>query len=334
MSLVNKIGLGGRYLAGRFRELHPFEVQAVLLTACNLRCAYCRCPDVRSRPMDREGWISTVRGLAELGTLRIKFQGGEPTLRSDFADIAQTARDAGMRTAVVTNGTKIAEDPSLLDPLSEVVVSLDALDPELHELHRGKGTHAPAMATIELALERGLPVFIVAVVSRQNVDEIPKLLDFCEARGIRLNPQPVAFGREYYDDAARAIALPQEGIRALYARLAEWRRQGRSLVFSRASYLRGAAWPDYDVLTRSGPFPSKCMAGRFYANIENNGDVHPCQSCGSEFTPKNVLRDGLKEALRHARLHDCADCYGSYLVERKLLFGLHPSAIWAELTRR
>ena len=41
------------------------------------------------------------------------------------------------------------------------------------------------------------------------------------------------------------------------------------------------------------------MAGRFYVQIEANGDVVPCAQYGAEFAPKNIVRDGLAEALRH-----------------------------------
>jgi MoaA/NifB/PqqE/SkfB family radical SAM enzyme len=45
-------------------------------------------------------------GLGALGTLRIKFQGGEPTLRKDFRQLCATAQQSGIRTAVVTNGLR------------------------------------------------------------------------------------------------------------------------------------------------------------------------------------------------------------------------------------
>ena len=38
--------LGVHFLRYRWREVHPYEVQAVLLNACNLRCIYCRCPEM------------------------------------------------------------------------------------------------------------------------------------------------------------------------------------------------------------------------------------------------------------------------------------------------
>ena len=101
-------GLAAHYLRHRFRTLHPFEVQAVLLNDCNLRCSYCRCPEMVVPQLSTEQWSDIVRGLARLGTLRIKFQGGEPTLRKDFDAICAAAKSAGIVTAVTTNGTAIA----------------------------------------------------------------------------------------------------------------------------------------------------------------------------------------------------------------------------------
>jgi hypothetical protein len=75
------------------------------------------------------------------------------------------------------------------------------------------------------------------------------------------------------------------------------------------------------------------MAGRFYVHLEANGDVWPCQQHGAEWKPLNAARDGLDAALRHARGHDCGDCWAAYLNERKLLFGLRPAAV-AEWVRR
>ncbi len=325
--------LGAHFLAHRWRELHPFEVQAVLLYACNLKCDYCYCPELSTRLLDTEQWIEALRGLGRFGTSRIKFQGGEPTLRRDFREIASAAKGLGMRTAVVTNGSRIARDPSLLEPLDELVVSVDSLDPEIHDEQRGRGNHAEALAAIDAGLARDLAVFAVAVVTKRNVEDLPRLLEFCESKGVLLNPQPALFGKKVFDERARPIALSGDQVRDLYRRLAAWRREGRGLVFSAASYDHGARWKDYDELTRRGDFPSRCMAGKYYVQIEPNGDVWPCQSCGADFRARNLVADGLEEALRHATRHDCVDCYGSYLVERRLLFGFRPSALVAELRR-
>ena len=322
-----------RYVAHRLDAVHPYEVQAMLHNACNLKCVYCRCPEMKTDLLSTAQWLELIKALGRLGTVRIKFQGGEPTLRRDFATLCREAQQAGMLAAVVTNGVRIAADAALLQNLDEVVVSLDAATPAVHDRLRGAGTHALAVAAIDAARGRGLPVYVVMVVTQQNLGEVHPMLDFCEARGLRVNVQPALFGRSYFDDRGRPLGLDASEIRALHHELARSKRAGRPLMFSAATYERTAGWPDYDRLTERGGAPSPCMAGRFYVHVDPNGDVHPCQQHGADFAPKNLVRDGLLPALHHAQRHDCVDCFSTYLNERKALFAFRPAAL-REILRR
>lgn len=325
--------LVAHYAKYRLRRLHPFEVQAALLNACNLKCVYCRCPEIKTALLTTAQWCAIVEGLAALGTLRIKFQGGEPTIRRDFNVIAATARQAGIITAVITNGIRIAADPRLLDHLDEVVVSLDAVSPALHDRHRGAGSHSAALHTAQLAGERQRHVVINMVVTRATLPELEAMVALCEAHGWWLNAQAVMFGKEYQDSGASALRLDEDDERRMYRQLAEWKRHRRPVIFSSRAYERTAAWPDYAVLAIRGPHPSSCPMGRDYVHIEPNGDVHPCSLHAASYAPLNIVRDGLETALAHARVHDCADCALAYLNERKELFALRPAAV-IDLLRR
>ena len=325
--------LAARYAAHRWRPLHPFEVQAALLNACNLRCAYCRCPDEKTDLLTTAQWSDAIGRLGRLGTMRIKFQGGEPTLRPDFRDLSAAAQAAGILTAVVTNGLQFAAHPELLDHLDEVVFSLDSATPAHTDRMRGAGVHTRVVEAIDLARRRGVRLFINMVVTNRSLDELEPLLEFCEARGIGLNAQPVVFGRTYYDDAARPFALSDAQVRDMHRRLAAWKRAGRPLMFAASTYDRVLDWSDYGELSVRQAGRSSCMAGRMYVHIEPNGDVHPCGQHGAAFTPKNIAHDGLEAALAHVQRHDCGDCFSAYLNERKALFALRPAAL-LELARR
>ena len=326
-------GLAAHYLKHRFRRFHPFEVQAVLLNECNLKCSYCRCPEMPVPQLSTEQWCDIVRQLAGVGTLRIKFQGGEPTLRKDFPAITAAAREAGMVTAVVTNGMPIAVKPALLDHLDEVVVSLDGFSPEAHDRFRGKGSHAAALEALELARQRGLKAYVNMVVHRKTLAELEPMLELCEEKGYRLNAQAVMFGHDYQDSSAEDLRLPEKVERRMHRQLAEWSRAGRPLMFSPASYERTARWPDFRVGTRQSDERSTCMAGNYYVHIEPNGDVHPCGYHVGTFRAKNIIRDGLEEAMGRTRVHNCQDCSLAYLNERKLAFALNPSAL-VQILRR
>jgi MoaA/NifB/PqqE/SkfB family radical SAM enzyme len=322
-----------RFAAHRFKPLHPFEVQAAVLNACNLRCAYCCCPDIKTDMLSTEEWVDTIQKFGQLGTMRIKFQGGEPTLRADFRTLCAAAQAAGIATAVVSNGLQFVDNPALMDHLDEIVFSLDSATAAHNDSIRGEGVHARVVEAIELARARDIRLFINMVVTNRSLDEIEPMLDFCEARGIGLNAQPVVFGRKYYNDVAKPYALNDEQVRAMHRKLADWKRAGRKLMFAAATYENVLSWADYSELSRRVPQESGCMAGRFYVHIEPNGDVHPCVQHSAAYTPKNIARDGLEAALAHAQHHDCGNCFSAYLNERKTLFSLRPGPL-LEMARR
>lgn len=307
----------------------------MLLNACNLRCAYCSCPDLQTELLTTAQWLDVIRQLGAVGTMRLKWQGGEPTLRRDFRTLSAAVRAAGILCAVVTNGVRIARDPSLLDHLDEVVFSLDSVDPALTDAVRGAGVHAAVLEAIEVARRRPHPprLFINMVVMRANLGEIEPMLAYCEARGIGLNVQPAVFGLPYYDDGARPLALDQAQTSEMFATLARLKRQGRALMFAAATYENAGRWPDYAALTRPSAGRSSCVMGRVYVHIEANGDVFPCVQTAAAFRPMNLVRDGFTAALRHVQRHQCGDCYSAYLNERKALFGFRPAAVVEYLRR-
>lgn len=338
MIRIRHLKMASRYFLFRPRRLHPFEVQANLLNACNLRCVYCRCPEAETPLMTTEQWLEVIRSLRGLGTLRIKFQGGEPTLYPGFLELSREVKKLGMLSAVITNGLPIAAQPNLLDNLDELVVSWDSLHRETNDRLRGEGAYDGAKKAIELGIQRGVRTYVNMLLTSENLEHFDEMLDYCENLGVKMNAQPVLYNQksvygEYFDDRVESIALTTDQIRSIHRRMAEAKRQGRKLLFSSLTYEKAVDWEDYSSSTVQKPEVSPCMAGKFYFHIEPNGDVLPCALNESNFSPKNVLEDGLEEALLHARRHTCWDCWMVYMNERKIVFSLKPAALWEILKR-
>lgn len=152
---------------------------------CNMRCGFCFAPflDVKRSILPkghlrREDCIAIVRQVAAAGLEKINFAGGEPTLCPWLPELLRTARQCGMTTSIVTNGTKITGE--WLDAAAEwldwLTLSVDTIDPE-RNLRSGRATTAgPLTETdyrqiVNLVKARGIRLKVNTVVSAGNYDD-------------------------------------------------------------------------------------------------------------------------------------------------------------------
>ena len=104
---------------------------------CNMRCKFCFATfqDVKQTilpkgHLSKEEAIEVVLQLADIGFEKITFAGGEPTLCPWLSDLISTAKNAGMATMIVTNGSQI-NDAFLTanrKSLDWIAISIDSLN--------------------------------------------------------------------------------------------------------------------------------------------------------------------------------------------------------------
>jgi len=323
-----KLAIGARILGARLvNRPRPFFVQYSLTNACNARCVYCNSPNREDHPLALEDHLEILGEFARLGALRIKFLGGEPLLSRDIDRLADEVLRLGMRAAIVTNGFLIPERFDLVRRLSEIVISIDG-DEEAHDRQRGAGSWKKVMAGIELCARERLDFFLSAVVTRHSAGQIPWLLETAGRLGVMVNFQIPQFNEEMYGEAARSW-MPEPGeIRRIVGAIVEARDRGAPVLFTSRSYRRTLAWPDFALERVERPGSrSPCTAGRYFLQMEPNGDVYPCVLHVGSFAPKNARRDGVEAAWRHAGEHSCFSCYNTWLNENRAIFDLHPAVL-------
>ncbi len=150
---------------------------------CNLKCIHCYS---NSADIDYPDELTAEEGkkliddLAAFGSPVILFSGGEPLMRKDLSDLAQYARDKGMRAVISTNGTLITKEiAAKLQKvgLSYVGVSLDGLE-KTHDRFRGKkGAFAAAIKGIRNCREAGIKVGIRFTVNKHNLADVKDMFD-------------------------------------------------------------------------------------------------------------------------------------------------------------
>ncbi len=176
---------GGRVLAA-------YSLRVSVLEQCQLDCRYCR-PGSTTSPTETARWLRADehRRLASLllrrGVKKVRFTGGEPTLRPDLAPIVAAWRDAAVAAghealpmAVTTNGLRLQSMlTSLKDAgLGGVTIHLDTIRPERVTALMGNGADVDtALAAAAAAVAAGLQTKWNVVVQRgRNDDELLAIL--------------------------------------------------------------------------------------------------------------------------------------------------------------
>lgn len=184
---ANRRGLGTEQMLGashdgisstRAKPPVP-SVNYHLLLACNMACGHCFAANLSGKRLPDEGAADVVRMLAEHGFEKINFAGGEPLLHPGLDFLIRTAKECGMTTSVVTNGTRVTAQ--WLDGISEhldwMALSIDSSSPETHAaLGRADG-NGPMSSERYLEMcgairRRGIRLKINTVVTIHNHAEV------------------------------------------------------------------------------------------------------------------------------------------------------------------
>jgi cyclic pyranopterin phosphate synthase len=142
-----------------------------LTDACNLRCVYCMPEHMTFRPgsalLQDDELLTLIRLFAELGFEKIRFTGGEPTLRRNLVELIRaTASTPGIKSVgLTTNGILLdyLARPLRDAGLDRVNVSLDTLDEARFRRITRWGNLRDVLAGIEAAERAGLKIKINAV---------------------------------------------------------------------------------------------------------------------------------------------------------------------------
>ncbi len=121
---------------------------------CNMRCGFCfatfqdvkRDMNLPKGHLPEEKCFLVVDQFAKAGFEKVTFAGGEPTLCPWLPSLIMQAKNHGMVTSIVTNGSKITDQwlDNLNGSLDWIALSIDTVDPEkLKRLGRALGGNNP-----------------------------------------------------------------------------------------------------------------------------------------------------------------------------------------------
>ena len=163
------------------------SVNSHIWEPCNMRCGFCFATfqDVKREMklpkghLPQEDCLLVVDRLAEFGFDKLNFAGGEPTLCPWLPDLIARAKEPGMTTSIVTNGSRITDQwlADLNGSLDWIGLSIDTVNPE-KSIHIGRAVAGKIPITEEEYLDiigeikrHGIRLKINTVVNSVNWEE-------------------------------------------------------------------------------------------------------------------------------------------------------------------
>lgn len=283
-----------------------------LTDRCNLRCVYCMPAEMTFRPraelMQDDELLTLIRSFAAQGFRKIRYTGGEPTLRANLPGlICRAGEIPGVEEqALTTNGLLLDQ---LAVPLREaglrrVNVSIDSLDPRKFRRMTRWGNLRDVQAGMASAQRCGLEVKLNCVVvrgfnDREDVVELARLTraNRWQVRYIELMPfgSIHAFQREHIvsEDELRATISAALGPMDLQD---DGRLDGEARIYR----LRGAPGTLGFISSVTTPFCAGCNRTRLTAD----GKLRLCLLRDREADLLSSLRAGADAAAMAAQIRE------------------------------
>ncbi len=255
----------------------PYRMDLALTYRCNDDCAHCYNARPRTFPeLDTTSWKRILDRVWQLGIPHVVFTGGEPTLRSDLAELVAHAESNGQITGMNSNGRRLGDPdylPALVDAgLDHVQITVESHDSATHDRMVGRrGAWQQTIAGVRHAVDSPLYVMTNTTLLRENSGHLGELLDFLANMGV----PTVGLNALIYSGSGLSVrsGLSESELPALLELARErTQRHGQRLIwYSPTQYCH------FDPMQLDLGVKG-CTAALYNMCVEPDGSVLPCQS--------------------------------------------------------
>lgn len=263
---------------------------------CNLRCKHCyiNAEDIDySNELTHDEAREFIRDLAAMRAPVLLFSGGEPLLRKDLFELGRYAVDMGLRAVISSNGTLIDDEMAQkikMAGFQYVGISIDGA-PETHDDFRNKkGAFDEALRGVKACQKIGIKTGVRFTVNKHNQQDLPEIFDILKNEGI---PRFCMYHLVYAGRGEQMIEMDttldekRKILELVSQKTVELHNQGVEVeILTTDNHADGIYL--LNQIRRRQPERSEeiikllemhggCSAGTKFANVDPQGNVHPCQ---------------------------------------------------------
>lgn len=284
----------------------PPKMTVSITDTCNLDCVHCY-GDCRASEgpgeLDIEEWIRFVDYLLANDFIELYIEGGEPMLKAGFDRLlAYTARK--LMTMVRTHGTLFTAETAVQWKeygVGRVFVDVMGATAATHDALTGvAGSFDKSCEAVRELVRAGIPVDMLIIMHRGNVDELPDYLLLAKSLGAQraglLRLYPIGRARRRWSELALTLQEQEAAVAGLRA------PEGLKLMQSWHPNDANCCWQAATVNARGDSIG--CPYLREYVNFGNIRSVDFLDTWRD---------DALYRLLRSGRVErsSCGDCHGT-----------------------
>ena len=287
------------------------EIDLHITNRCNLKCNFCsvKANEHNYNDLSLKQIFQIISQAHNLGMKELHLTGGEPALRQDLEQIINYAFKKGIKTRVITNGTLInkerlyrLQDAGLLN----IMVSIDGLE-QTHNMMRDSSTAwEKAINCVEMAVNLGFQTRIASVAFKNNLNEIPKLMEIANCLGTHI------FSIFIGSPLGRGIKLKDQVIdshtwylflKTLLKDISKLRYGHNMEIIAEQGFL----WSDTkgfnpDNIKGRGTGCSTLLKNFDYLIVKGDGNLYPCIFfLHNGVSLGNIIKQSFKSALVYAK---------------------------------
>ncbi len=272
----------------------PVDVTIELTSRCNLDCWHCISSsgeEAAPEELTIDEWKKIINELRGLGTKKIIFSGGEPTLVPGFDRLIALVAMNNMEYSFVTNGYEVPN--RILKAITKfrpytVGVSLDGNEAVHNSIRMKNDSWGRSLKTIKILRDQGQHVTVITTVTNWNfhtLNGLSKIVsEIADSWRLQL---AIPFGRmKLRDDSL----ISENDFKELCSRLIDYRKAYAQLDIE-AGDCFGMAPPG---TIRSAKWAG-CSAGIWSLGIDSRGEVLPCLSIRNGMSGGNVKTESVED---------------------------------------
>ena len=247
------------------------DLTVITTYRCDSRCSMCHIWQHPTLPKE-EVTPADLAGLPG-GIDNLNITGGEPTLRTDLAEIVEVLQPKAKTLEISSNGLHAERLEPIIRkyPHTKVRFSIEGLGERSNQIRGEKDGFAIKTAGMRKLREAGgTDLGFATVIQDDNIDQIARIYEFCQEEGFEFATSALHNAFQFH----KSDNVPYDRVataKALRGLIAEMLKSNSVKTWFRAYLNLGLM---HKVLGRDRLIP--CSAGQDFAFVDPWGDVYAC----------------------------------------------------------